>query len=39
MKHIKTKYGIIAAIMTHYGITFAGFALLLYLKIFTHVKI
>jgi hypothetical protein len=32
MKHIKNKYGIIAAVMTHYGITFAGYALLLYLK-------
>jgi hypothetical protein len=39
MKHIKNKYGIVASIMTHYGITFAGFALIGYLKIFTKVQI
>jgi hypothetical protein len=39
MKHIKEKYGIIASIIAHYGITLAGFALLLYLRHFTKVHI
>ena len=39
MKHIKNKWGILASILTHYGITLAGFALLLYLRLFTHVQI
>lgn len=37
MKYIKNKYGIVTAIMTHYGITLAGYALLFYLKHFTKI--
>jgi hypothetical protein len=39
MSHIKKKYGIWAAVITHYGITIAGAALLFYIKSFTEVKI
>ncbi len=39
MSHIKTKYGIWAAVITHYGITIAGSTLFAYIKCFTDVKI
>jgi hypothetical protein len=39
MSHIKQKYGIITAIVTHYGITLAGFALIFYVKKFKDVTI
>lgn len=39
MSHIKKKYGIWAAVITHYGITLAGTTLLLYIKHFTDIKI
>jgi hypothetical protein len=39
MGHIKEKYGIISAIITHYGITLAGFSLFSYIAIFTSIKI
>ena len=39
MSHIKNKYGIIAAIITHYGITIAGLTLYLYVQYFTHIRI
>ena len=39
MSHIKQKYGIWSAVITHYGITIAGGTLLLYVKCFTDLKI
>jgi hypothetical protein len=39
MSHIKKKHGIWSAVITHYGITFAGWTLFLYIKWFTDVKI
>ena len=32
MSHIKEKFGIISAIITHYGITFAGFVMYMLIK-------
>lgn len=37
MSHIKTKYGIISSIVTHYGISLGGFALYIYLKLTTDI--
>lgn len=39
MSHIKSKYGIWSAVITHYGITVAGCTLFFYIKWFTDVKI
>ena len=38
MSHIKEKYGIISSVVSHYGITFGGLVLYVYLRAFTDTK-